>query len=199
MARQWHVYHCAVPDSYTFRAVSPETAGDLECFSRTHGKFRYCSCMRWRATSGDFARLGKGRRSAALDDLARSGEAVGMLAYHQDAPVGWCSMAPRESYAALERSAVLPRVDDQPVWSVVCFFLDRHHRGLGLRAKLLAAAIEDARSRGATAIEAYPWPGGASYRYMGTREMYSAVGFADVPRPDGLRPVMRLALQRGRA
>ncbi len=58
---------------------------------------------------------------------------------------------------------------------------------------------EDARSRGATAIEAYPWPGGASYRYMGTREMYSAAGFADVLRPDGLRPVMRLALQRGHA
>ena len=52
-----------------------------------------------------------------------------MLAYHQDVPVGWCSMVPRESYATLDRSAVLPQVDDQPVWSVVCFFLDRHHRG----------------------------------------------------------------------
>jgi GNAT superfamily N-acetyltransferase len=156
---------------------------------------RACAGGRRAATSPGLAK----DAAAQPGTILRSGEAVGMLAYHQDVPVGWCSMAPRESYAALERSAVLPRVDDQPVWSVVCFFLDRHHRGLGLRAKLLAAAIEDARSRGATAIEAYPWPGGASYRYMGTREMYSAVGFADVPRPDGLRPVMRLALQRGRA
>jgi GNAT superfamily N-acetyltransferase len=184
-----------VPDDYTFRAVSTDTAGDLEYFSRAHGKFRYCSCMRWRATSSDFTRLGKEGRAAALDDLARSSDAVGVLAYHQGVPVGWCSMAPRESYAALERSTVLPRVDDRPVWSVVCFFIDRHHRGRGLPAKLLGAAIKDARSRGATVIEAYPWPGGASYRYMGTREMYSAAGFADLPRPTGLRPVMRLSLQ----
>jgi GNAT superfamily N-acetyltransferase len=184
-----------VSGSYTFSAVSPGTAVDLASFSRAHGKFRYCSCMRWRATSSDFARLSKEERAAALHKLARSKEPVGMLAYHQGVPVGWCSMAPRESYAALEHSRVLPRVDDQPVWSVVCFFLDRNHRGLGLCVKLLAAAIKDARSRGATVIEAYPWPGGTSYRYMGTREIYSAAGFVEVPRPKGLRPVMRLSLQ----
>jgi hypothetical protein len=47
--------------------------------------------------------------------------------------------------------------------------------------------------RGADA-EAYPWPGGASYRYMGTRDLYLAAGFHDLPVPPGYRPVMRRLL-----
>ena len=36
-------------------------------------------------------------------------------------------------------------------------------------------------------VEAYPSPDGRSCRYMGTRELY----LADLPVPDGSRPVMR--------
>ncbi|MGH9071708.1 MAG: hypothetical protein ACRDX8_11215, partial [Acidimicrobiales bacterium] len=87
----------------------------LERFSRVHGRFRYCSCMRWRATSGDFGQLGKDGRIAALDNLARGGGPVEILAYCGDDAVGWCSIAPRDTYAALEHSWVLPRVDKRPV------------------------------------------------------------------------------------
>ncbi len=40
-------------------------------------------------------------------------------------------------------------------------------------------------------IEAYPSPDGKGYRYMGTRELYRAVGFEQAPGPEGSRPVMR--------
>jgi hypothetical protein len=40
-------------------------------------------------------------------------------------------------------------------------------------------------------VEAYPWPGGASYRFMGTRELFLAAGFRDVPVAEHRRPVMR--------
>ena len=39
-------------------------------------------------------------------------------------------------------------------------------------------------------IEAYPSPDGKAYRYMGTRELYRAAGFDEVP-VRGSRPVMR--------
>ncbi len=35
---------------------------------------------------------------------------------------------------------------------------------------------------------AYPWPGGASYRYMGTRDRYLAAGFHDITVPSGYAP-----------
>jgi GNAT superfamily N-acetyltransferase len=105
--------------------------------------------------------------------------------------VGWCSVAPRESYRALLASRVIPLADGDSVWSVVCFFLAARVRRAGLLPPLLEAACAHAADRGAAVIEAYPWPGGASYRYMGTRELYLAAGFRDVPVPAGQRPVMR--------
>ena len=39
-------------------------------------------------------------------------------------------------------------VDDLPVWSIVCFFVDRDTRGRGLAARMLDAAIQFARAEG---------------------------------------------------
>lgn len=175
------------------RAVTRETLADLQRFSERHGKFRYCSCMRWRLPSGEFTRAGKTGRVAALDRLVGDGVPVGVLAHRGAEPVGWCSIAPRETYGALERSRAIARVGaDAPVWSVVCFFLDPAVQGAGVPALLLRAAVEYAVGQGAGIIEAYPWPGGPSYRYMGTRELYEELGFVDVVVPAGSRAVMRL-------
>ena len=36
-----------------FHSVTPERLADLARFSAARGKFRYCSCMRWRLTSAE--------------------------------------------------------------------------------------------------------------------------------------------------
>ena len=95
---------------------------------------------------------------------------------------------------ALERSRKISSSGEAGTWSVVCFFVAPEVRGVGLQDRLLAKSISYARDEGASTIEAYPWPGGSSYRYMGTRELYGRNGFADVPVPHGTRPVMRLEL-----
>jgi GNAT superfamily N-acetyltransferase len=132
---------------FDYRPVIPERLPDLDRFSERHGKFRYCSCMRWRLTSTDYQRSTKESRLAALDDLVRHGTPVGVLAYLDGEPVGWCSIAPRETYAALERYRALPRLDETSVWSVVCFFVDRQVRRQGVTLGLLQAAVEYARSK----------------------------------------------------
>jgi len=66
----------------------------------------------------------EGAHRRPLRGLVRKGTPVGVLAYAGGEPVGWCSIAPRETYAALERFRALPRLDDAAVWSVVCFFVD---------------------------------------------------------------------------
>ena len=179
---------------YRFEPVTAQRGADLAAFSRRHGRFGYCSCMRWRLPSAQFRKLGRDGRAAALGELASAGRPVGVLAYQGQDAVGWCSIAPREEYAAVLASRVIPRLPGEGVWSIVCFFLAPQVRRRGLLAPLLEAACAHADRSGARVIEAYPWPGGASYRYMGTRDLYLAAGFHDVPVQDGCRPVMRRTL-----
>lgn len=178
-----------------FRSVTPETLPELLRFSDRHGKFGWCSCMRWRASSAGFRNSTKSGRKAALAELVREDIPVGILGYLEDEPVAWCSIAPRETYTALERSRTIPRVDDAPTWSVVCFFVDSKVRRQGFTVALLEAAVEYARSQGAHVIEGYPWPGGASYLYMGTPSAFQKAGFHEAVRPGPQnRRVMRYVL-----
>ena len=174
--------------------MTQATVGDLERFSGSYGTFRWCSCQRWRLRSTPFREAGKEGRVAALAGQVAAGQPVGVLAYdddEDDGAVGWCSIAPRESYAAVLASRVIPQVPGERVWSVVCFFIAPRARRRGLRQKLLDAACGYAAEAGATVIEAYPSPDGKAYRYMGTRELYRAAGFDEVPGPAQGRPVMR--------
>ena len=179
----------------TFRPVTVENLDDLQSFSRSHGKFGYCSCMRWRMTSSQFSGSSREQRALCLAALVHDGLPVGVLAYMSDEPVAWCSVAPRETFEGLERSRVLGRIDDSPVWSVTCFFLDTRVRRRGVSAALLRAAIDYARSQGAVSLEAYPVDEQArSYRFMGRRQLFERVGFVDVTPSGRSRVVMRLEL-----
>src|SRR5262245_25674848 len=109
--------------------------------------------MRWRLASTAFQKSTKEQRVAKLERLVGEGVPVGVLAYLDGEPVGWCSVAPRETYAALVRSKTLATRDGEKVWSVVCFFVDSRMRRRGLTAGLLKAAVEYAVSRGAKMVE----------------------------------------------
>jgi len=90
-------------------------------------------------------------------------------------------------------------VDDRPVWSIVCFFVAMEHRRSGLTVRLLEAAVEFARGKGATILEAYPTeprPSGETdiFVYHGLRSTFDQLGFQEVARRSERRPVMRLQL-----
>jgi GNAT superfamily N-acetyltransferase len=109
------------------------------------------------------------------------------LAYTDDEPIGWCSIAPRETFGALERSRTLKRIDDKAVWSIVCFFVARPFRHSTLMAQLLAAAIDYAVAHGAKIVEGYPVDTRGLSRasvelYMGVASAFRAAGFAPVKR-----------------
>lgn len=175
-----------------FAAVTSDRLADLDRFSEAHGKFRYCSCMRWRMRSSEFSHSSKDERVAALESLVRAGIPVGILGYVDGEPMAWCSVAPRETYQRLEHYSKLPRIDDEPVWSVVCFFVDSRYRRRGVTTMLLQAAVDYALGSGAAAVEAYPVePDSKSYRYMGSPAWYERAGFRDVTPPGYARRVMR--------
>jgi Acetyltransferase (GNAT) family len=143
-------------------------------------------------SSSDYRASTKEERAAALAGMISREIPVGVLAYRGPDPVGWCSVAPRDTYQGLERYHALPRLDDQPVWSVVCFFVDRRVRREGATLGLLKAAVAYARSCGARIVEGYPvQPGLRLYTYMGSPSTFRRAGFRDVtPRGQGRR-VMR--------
>jgi GNAT superfamily N-acetyltransferase len=146
--------------------------------------------------STEYQRSSKAIRIAALQGLVCQGTPVGVLAYQDGEPVGWCSIAPRETYEALERYRGLPRLDKAPVWSVVCFLVDRSARGQGLTLGLLRAAVEYAHAEGAKIIEGYPVePGPRLYTYMGSPSTFRKAGFRDVTPPGQAREVMRLVFE----
>jgi hypothetical protein len=176
----------------TFHPVTPERLPGLARFLASHGKFRYCACMRWRMRSAAFSRSTKEERAGAVERLVHEGTPIGVLAYLDQEPVGWCSVAARCSYAALERYRALPRIDDRPVWSVVCFFVSARIRRGGATLGLLKAAVDYAASQGAEIIEGYPVePGPRLYTYMGSPATFRAAGFRDVTPRGQARQVMR--------
>jgi GNAT superfamily N-acetyltransferase len=128
--------------------------------------------------------------------LVAGGGVPGLLAYAGAVPAGWCSVAPRETYAALERSRILKPVDDQPVWSVVCFFIAKAARRQGLTVALLRAAVDHARSRSARILEGYPKDLDAAttpdvFAWHGTASAFRQAGFTEVARRAPTRPIMR--------
>src|SRR6266540_6926459 len=157
---------------------------------------RTCFCMFYRKV-GAGTGVGKQNRRA-MKALVDRGTVPGLIGYDNGVPVAWVSLGPREDYAKLRRSPVMKPVDDQPVWSIVCFYVMPTGRGRGLAVKLLRAAEDYARSCGARLVEAYPvdreQPGHPDAMFFGAKSMYDRAGFREVARRRPTRPVVRKAL-----
>jgi GNAT superfamily N-acetyltransferase len=138
-----------------FHPVTPDRWDDLETLFGERGAYG-CWCMWWRIKRAEFDKQGNEGNRTALKALVEAGSVPGLLAYAAGEPVGWVSVGPREDYPVLQRSHVLKPVDDQPVWSIVCFFVTKLYRRQGLSAALIRAAVDYARRQGATIVEGYP-------------------------------------------
>jgi GNAT superfamily N-acetyltransferase len=158
--------------------------------------------MYWRLPRPAFEQgKGEGNRSA-LRSLVEAGEEPGVLAYRGAEAVAWCAIAPRDAYGALDRSRILQPVDDQPVWSISCFFVARRYRRRGLTVPLLAAAVAFAASRGARIVEGYPIEPRQptvpdTFAWYGFASTFRRAGFTEVARRAETRPIMRYAINPG--
>ena len=170
------------------------------------GDPRTCSCMFWRVRSKDWSFADAAEAREAFRSLveAASDPAPGLLAYADGRPVGWVSVAPREDYGRLANSRVRPKLDEVPVWSIVCFVVSRSARGQGLTTRLLDAAMDYAVERGAPALEAYPVDVGdgrvpAAVGYTGLLSTFLAAGFHVVHQIDSPQATVRRVIVRREA
>lgn len=184
----------------TLKPVTINEWEDLQSLFAEAGVQNGCWCMYWRVKRTDFHRqYGEGHKQA-MQRIIESGRVPGILAYLHGQPIGWCSVAPREEFPTLDRSPTLKRVDDEPVWSIVCFFVSRPYRRKGMSKVLLEAAIDYARDNGAKIIEAYPliYEGARHPEcegYMGALSTFEEAGFKEAIRRSERRPVMRYTVE----
>ena len=186
--------------------VTSDRWEDLAAFFGPSGAFSHCWCTWWRQTGAEFSSRvqeeGAANR-ALMHEIVEAGSEPGLLAYRDGKAVGWIGVAPRIQYGRILRSRRIgpapEEAADERVWSVVCFWIPRKERGKGVANDLLRGAVEQARERGARALEAYPvdTAGGrqpAANLFTGTVTMYERADFRVVDRPRGAQLVMRLDL-----
>jgi GNAT superfamily N-acetyltransferase len=178
---------------------SPLTAklwDDFESLFGQRGACGGCWCMWFRLSHKEFEAQKGEKNRKAMKALVASGRVPGLLAYHRDQAVGWCSVGPRADYPRLKGSRILKPVDDLPVWSIVCLFVAKGYRRKGVSARLLSAAVEYVRSKGGKVIEGYAvepkkdkMPD--AFAFHGLASAYRQAGFKEVARRSDHRPIMR--------
>jgi len=182
--------------------LTPERWPDLEeLFARPGASIpRSCWCMYYRKSGASASKPAAAKNKRAMKSLVNRGTPPGLIGYEDGRPVGWISLGPREDYARLARSPVMKPVDDKPVWSIVCFFVDSKSRGRGVSRKLLDAAVAYARSQGATLLEGYPVDkreqSASEFLWFGAKRIFDRAGFREVARRTPTRPVVRRSIRR---
>jgi GNAT superfamily N-acetyltransferase len=179
-----------------FSPLTPARWSDFATLFGERGACGGCWCMYWRLKRSEYnVNKGEGNRQA-MKGIVNSGEVPGILAYSQQQPVAWCSVGPRENFPALERSRILKKIDDQPVWSITCFFVEKSRRKKGLSVQILKAAVDYAAKQGGRIVEGYPVEPikektADAFVWTGLASAFEKAGFVECARRSETRPIMR--------
>ena len=186
--------------SLQFSPVTKKRWNDLETLFGERGACGGCWCMFWRLSRKTFeSQKGAGNRKA-MKALIESGVVPGILGFCGGRPVAWCSVAPRNQFPALERSRILKPVDELPVWSISCLFVNKHLRRQGLSTRMIKAAVDHVAKEGGTVVEAYPVEPrkdkmADAFVWTGLASAYTQVGFKECARRSETRPIMRFYIE----
>ena len=195
-----------------FYPLTPSRWKDFEELFGDRGACGGCWCMWWKLKRSQFEKQKGKKNKLAMKKMVNSGKVPGILAYVENKPIAWCSVGPRESYPALERSRLLKRIvedpvrggvedpirggNSEPVWSVVCFFVKKSEREKGVSTKILQAAVNYAKRKGAKIVEGYPlqpkktrWAD--AFIWTGHLSAFLKVGFKQIHRPSPTRAIVR--------
>ena len=183
-------------DKISFKPLSKNTWKDFEYLFGERGACGGCWCMSWRLKKSEFDKNKGSGNKALMRKQVNSGKETGILTYVKNEPVAWCSVAPREDFLRLNNSRVLGKVDDNPVWSIVCLYIDKKYRREGLSSEILKGVITYYKKKRIKILEGYPtepysenMP--AALAWTGFPSAFIKAGFQEVERRSKSRPIMR--------
>jgi GNAT superfamily N-acetyltransferase len=184
---------------FSFKPIKRNLWTDFEELFGSNGACAGCWCMYWKLRGKAFDEVRGFETRQMHKSIVDSGTVTGLLAYLHGEVVGWIAVEPREAYERLAHSRTLKPVDDQPVWSVTCFYVAKKFRRTGISVELLKAAVEHVRKQGGRIVEGYPvdtqkdMP--APFIYTGTVSAFRQAGFQEVARRAPTRPIFRLFIE----
>jgi GNAT superfamily N-acetyltransferase len=188
--------------------IAPATADrfdDAEHALTGGGDGRSCQCQWWMMPNAQFQKMPhEERRDRLHDELRTETIPPALIAYVDGEAAGWVRVGPRTTQVRIGRTRDIAAntredLDDPTVWAVSCFVVRREHRGAGLTARLLDAAITHARKSGARIVEAYPVDTAVAEKsvnelYHGVLSVFQAAGFSEIARPKPDRVIVALEL-----
>jgi hypothetical protein len=178
-------------ENISIRPVDKNNWEDFETLFESKGAPGYCWCMAWRMTKEERKNNTSENRKKFIQHRVFNNSPIGLLAFLNDEPIAWCSVAPRASYRSLGGDESLEKV-----WSIACFYIKRIYRGKGLVGILIESAKNYAKENEARFVEAYPVdPDSPSYRFMGFVKSFEKAGFAFVKNAGNRRHVMVCRLE----
>jgi GNAT superfamily N-acetyltransferase len=184
---------------FSFKPLKRNLWTDLEELFGPKGACGGCWCMFWKLRGKAYEEARDYETRQMHKSIVDSGVVTGLLAYLHGEVVGWIAIEPRDAYPKLAHSRALKPVDDQPVWSVTCFFVSRRSRRKGITVELLKAAIEHVRKQGGKIVEGYPVDAQtdmpAPFIYTGTASAFQQAGFNEVARRSPTRPIFRFVIE----
>lgn len=189
----------------TIEPATSDRLTDVEHAFDNGGDGRGCQCQWWTLTNAEWSNTSAEQRGELLAEEIAAGPPPGLVAYVDGEAAGWVRVSPRTVQKRIARTrlivgATTEPLDDDTVWAVSCFVIRREHRGAGLSAALLDAAVEFARAHGARVIEAYPIDPHAGKKkspnalYHGVVSTFQNAGFLEVARPQPDRPVVAITV-----
>jgi GNAT superfamily N-acetyltransferase len=185
--------------SISIKPIQRNLWTDLEELFGLNGACGGCWCMNWKLRGKAYEEA-KGYTARQMHkSIVDSGMITGLLAYANGEVVGWVAVEPRSEYEKLAHSRILKPVDEQPVWSVTCFYVAMAYRRKGVTVKLLKAAVEYVKRQGGKIVEGYPvetvkkMP--APFIFTGTASAFQKAGFKEVARNSPTRPIFRFDIK----
>ncbi len=169
---------------------------DFEALFGDRGGCGGCWCMSWRLKRSVFEQQKGNVNKHAMRSLVEQNAKLGVLAYIDGRPIGWCAVAPREAYLRLENSKVWKRIDNEPVWAITCFFIAKSYRRKGISLELVKGAINYCKANHVKVIEGYPVVPYAdripdAFAWTGIPTVFEKAGFVVAERRSQSKPIMR--------
>lgn len=190
-------------DGFSIEPLTPDRFDDFVAVVG-EGGIGGCWCMYWTTdTTGEWRDNARGGSAAPnkrlMEALVDHGPPPGLVAYDDGEPVAWCRVVARSTLPGLRRSTQFSTgLDTDGVWSLPCFVVRKEHRGRGLTAALITAAMALAADQGATILEGYPWDSeerqDPASIYTGMASTFLRLGFREVQRKAAHKPMVRIDL-----
>lgn len=180
------------------RPLDESTWPSLQKLFGKRGACGGCWCMLWRQTHSEYEKNKGARNKSDLRQLISASKPLGVIAFDNDIPIGWCSVSPRDSFPRLQRSKLFKnrKGNYKTLWSITCLFITKEHRRKGLSSTLIGHAAQFAFNNGADAVEAYPIIAkekiADAFAWVGLFNSYKKVGFKKIAQPSPTRLLMRL-------